>query len=136
MMSARSSSLPTEADPDARLKDVIRRRGENISSFEVEALVNEHPEVLETAAIGVPSDYGEDEVKVVVVRTPESGLSAEALVAELTERMPQFMIPRYVEFVDAPPKTHTLRVRKAELRENARNTNTWDRESTRQEMNR
>ena len=112
-----------------RLKDAIRRRGENISSFEVEGYVNDHPDVVESAAIGVPSELGEDEVKVFVVRKPDSELSAAALLEHLIPKMPRFMVPRYVEFVDALPKTEaTSRTQKVKLRENAVNDNTWDRE--------
>ncbi len=113
-----------------RFKDAIRRRGENISSFEVEALTNAHPDVAESAAIAVPSKWGEDEVKVVVVRTPESGLDAESLVRHLAETMPRFMVPRYIEFADSLPKTDaTQRVKKVELRADALNDRTWDREA-------
>jgi crotonobetaine/carnitine-CoA ligase len=112
-----------------RLKDAIRRRGENVSSFEVEAHVNEHPAVQESAAIAVPSELGEDDIKVVVVLRPEVSLTADELIAFLAESMPRFMIPRYVEFVDALPKTDaTLRTRKVQLRENPLNGATWDRE--------
>ena len=113
-----------------RLKDAIRRRGENISSFEVEGYVNEHPDVAETAAIGVPSELGEDEVKVLVVRKPESSLSERELVEYLIPKMPRFMVPRYIEFVDGLPKTEaTSRTQKVKLRENAINDSTWDREA-------
>lgn len=112
-----------------RVKDAIRRRGENISSFEVEAYVNEHPEIVECAAIGVPSEYGEEEVKICVVRKQGSALTAEELIRLLIPIMPRFMIPRYVEFVVALPKTEaTARVRKVELKESPINENTWDRE--------
>ena len=112
-----------------RLKDAIRRRGENISSFEVEGYVNDHPDVVESAAVGVPSELGEDEVKVYIVRKPSSELSAEELLEHLIPKMPRFMVPRYVEFVDSLPKTEaTSRTQKVKLRENAINDNTWDRE--------
>ena len=84
-----------------RIKDAIRRRGENISSFEVEALVNQHPDVVETAAVAVPSEYLEDEVKACVVLVDGSELAHAALIEFLTPRMPTFMIPRYVEFVES-----------------------------------
>ncbi len=112
-----------------RLKDAIRRRGENISSFEVEGFVNEHPDVAETAAIGVPSELGEDEVKVCVVRKPETVLTEEELVQFLMPKMPRFMVPRYIEFVAELPKTEaTARTQKVKLRDAAINDNTWDRE--------
>lgn len=119
-----------------RVKDAIRRRGENISSFEVEALVNDHPAVLEAAAIPVPSEWGEDEVKVCVVRTDEM-LTEARLIDDLTETMPRFMVPRYVEFVDSLPKTDaTQRVKKMLLRVDPLNARTWDREAARSESSR
>jgi crotonobetaine/carnitine-CoA ligase len=112
-----------------RFKDAIRRRGENISSFEVEAHVNAHPEVSESAAIAVPSEWSEDEVKIVVVLNNGSELAAKSLASFLTDTMPAFMVPRYIEFVDSLPKTDaTLRVKKNELRVDALNAETWDRE--------
>jgi crotonobetaine/carnitine-CoA ligase len=113
-----------------RYKDAIRRRGENISSFEVEAYVNSHPEVVESAAIAVPSELGEDEVKVCVVCTADSALTPEQLIEFLIPTMPRFMVPRFVEFADALPKTEaTLRVQKSKLRDDPINEATWDREA-------
>jgi crotonobetaine/carnitine-CoA ligase len=110
-----------------RKKDAIRRRGENISSVEVEAAVNDHPAVLESAAVAVPSEWGEDEVKVVVVCKPGATLTHEGLAEFLINTMPRFMVPRYIEFVDQLPKTPTEKVRKVELRESGVNARTWDR---------
>jgi crotonobetaine/carnitine-CoA ligase len=112
-----------------RLKDSIRRRGENISSFEVEAIVNSHPDIAESAAIAVPSDLGEDDVKIVVVRKPNAALSAPELIDYLVPKTPRFMVPRYVEFVDELPKTPTDRVQKAMLRAAGITACTWDRDS-------
>ncbi len=113
-----------------RVKDALRRRGENISSFEVEVAINAHPAVLESAAIGVPSELSEDEVKIVIVLQPGATLDPAELIGFLIPRMPRFMIPRFVEIVDGLPKTPaTQRVQKYELRQNARNANTWDREA-------
>jgi carnitine-CoA ligase len=113
-----------------RVRDCIRRRGENISSFEVEAEVNAHPSVMESAAIGVPSDVGEEEIKVHVVVKPGETLTPEELIHFLIPRVPRFMVPRYVEFVEAFPKTEaTLRIRKHLLRDGALNDATWDREA-------
>ena len=113
-----------------RIKDTIRRRGENISSAEVEVVVNEHPSVLESAAIAVPSDWGEDEVKIVVV--PRRGESVEPpdLIDFLSPRLPRFMVPRYVEVVTNLPKTPTEKVRKVELRTQGITPTTWDREAS------
>jgi hypothetical protein len=88
-----------------RIKDTIRRRGENISSFEVELWVLEHGDVTECAAIAVPSDYTEDEVKVCVVVRVGAAITHKGLIDFLVPRMPAFMVPRYVEFVDELPKT-------------------------------
>jgi crotonobetaine/carnitine-CoA ligase len=118
-----------------RIKDCIRRRGENISSFEVEAGVNEHPAVLECAAVAVPADDAEDEVKVFVVRKPDQELTPEELVTFLVPRMPRFMIPRYIQFVDALPKTEaSQRVQKNLLRQDAFNDDTWDRQAARMNL--
>ncbi len=112
-----------------RIKDAIRRRGENISSFEVEAAVLAHPEVLEAGAIGVPSELSEDEVMIFVQRVDGSTLTEAELVTWLIPRMPRFMVPRYVEMVETLPKTEaTQRVRKHVLREHAVTDRTWDRE--------
>ncbi len=110
-----------------RVKDAIRRRGENVSSFELEAMVASHPEVVEVAAIGVPSVDGEEEVKVCVVRVSGSTLSERELIDAVAPTMPRFMIPRYVEFVDELPKTPTSKVRKVELKQRPLNASTWDR---------
>jgi crotonobetaine/carnitine-CoA ligase len=112
-----------------RIKDAIRRRGENISSFEVEALVSGHSGVIESAAIPVPSEWGEDEVKICVVRSDDA-LTEEQLILDLIKTMPGFMVPRYVEFTDSLPKTDaTQRVKKNLLRIEPLNSNTWDREA-------
>ncbi len=110
-----------------RKKDSIRRRGENISSYEVERVVNDHPAVLECAAVAVPSDVGEDEVKIVIVVEPGTTLAPEALMAWCEPRLPYFMVPRYVEVVDALPKTPNEKVQKYRLRESGVGR-AWDRE--------
>ena len=112
-----------------RIKDAIRRRGENISSFEVEAEVNSHPSVVESAAIAVPSEHGEDDLKVVVVAQPGHDLDPAELVDYLSARMARFMVPRYVEIVDEMPKTPTQKIRKVELRAAGVGPTTWDREA-------
>jgi carnitine-CoA ligase len=114
-----------------RLKDTIRRRGENISSFEVENAVLEHPDVADCAAIGVPAPYGEDDVMVVVVPKDSAAFDPSALVAWLEPRMPRFMIPRYVDVVEDLPRNETsLRVRKNELRDRGVTATTFDREAS------
>jgi crotonobetaine/carnitine-CoA ligase len=109
-----------------RIKQSIRRRGENISSWEVEKIVNAHPAVMESAAVGVPSALGEEEVKVCVVLRPGERLEPAALVAWCEERMAYFMVPRYVEFRDALPKTATERVEKYKLKQEGIGA-AWDR---------
>jgi crotonobetaine/carnitine-CoA ligase len=101
-----------------RLKDAIRRRGENISSFEVEAEVEAHPAILESAAVAVPAAAGEDDVKVVVALKPGQQLAAIELHTFLQERLPAYMVPRYIEVRRQElPKTPTGKIRKAALRE-------------------
>lgn len=109
-----------------RIKDALRRRGENISSFEVEKLVESHPEVVEAVAIAAPSELTEDDLKVIVILAEESQLQPSELGDYLAETMPKFMVPRYVEVVADLPRTHTRRVKKAELREDPFTATTWD----------
>ncbi len=114
-----------------RKTDSMRRRGENISSFEVEKIINQHPAVLESAAYGVPSELGEDDVMVAVVLKPEQTLAPEKLVAFCEERMAKFMVPRYIDVRESLPKTGTHRVQKAELKKEGVTRTTWDREKAR-----
>jgi crotonobetaine/carnitine-CoA ligase len=100
-----------------RLKDCIRRRGENISAFEVEQVVNAHPGVLESAAVGVPSEYGEEEVKLVVVPRPGIELTPRSVVDYCRDGLADFMLPRYVQIRDSLPKTATERVQKGVLQD-------------------
>ncbi len=111
-----------------RKKDALRRRGENISSFEVEKVINSHPQVLESAVFAVPSELGEDEVKANVVLKPAESLPPEELIGYCNVRMAYFAIPRYLEFVEELPKTPTGRVEKYRLREAGITAKTWDRE--------
>ena len=112
-----------------RTKDAIRRRGENISSMEVEQEIVAHPDVVECAVIPVASEYTEQEVMAVVVPRPGAALDPAALIGFLTPRMAYFMVPRYVEVVDALPKTQTGKIRKYTLRERGLTPGTWDREA-------
>jgi crotonobetaine/carnitine-CoA ligase len=100
-----------------RIKDSIRRRGENVSSFEVEMEVNAHPDVAESAAIAVPAGEEGDEIKIFVVPVPGRSVDPEDLIRFLVPRMARYMIPRYVESVESMPKTATQRVQKVKLRE-------------------
>ncbi|WP_163509538.1 AMP-binding protein [Fodinicola acaciae] len=115
-----------------RMKDAIRRRGENISAFDVECEVNLHPDVIECAATGVPSELEDEDVKLTVVLRPGTTLEHEDLVAFCEERLPRFMVPRYVEFVDALPRTATDKVAKYKLKERGDHgltASTWDRDA-------
>ena len=111
-----------------RLKDAIRRRGENISSIEVESQVNEHPAVQECAAIAVPSAYGEDDVMIVLATKEGQRIDPAELIAFLRPRMAHFMIPRYVRIVDELPKTPTTKIQKGPLRAEGITPDTWDRD--------
>ena len=111
-----------------RAKDYIRRRGENISSFEVESIVNEYPAIAECGAAAVPAEQGEDEVKIAVVLQPGAEFDEAQLIEFLVPRMPRFAIPRYVEIWDALPKTEaTARIQKSKIRESGVSAATWDR---------
>lgn len=109
-----------------RRKDAMRRSGENISSFEVEMQVVAHDAVAECAAVAVPADTVEDEIKVFLVPASGAEIDFEDLARFCTLNMPRFMVPRYFEVVDALPKTPTMRVQKAKLRDLPR-TKEWDR---------
>ncbi|MCC6921176.1 MAG: AMP-binding protein [Alphaproteobacteria bacterium] len=111
-----------------RMKDAIRRRGENISSFEVEAEIAAHPAVNEVAVVPVPSELTEEEVMCVVAPTPGQTIDPKELLDFLVPRMPHFMVPRYVRVVDALPKTPTQKIQKHILRAAGLTDDTWDRE--------
>jgi len=112
-----------------RLKDAIRRRGENISSMEVEAEIMAHPHVREAAVIAVASEISEDEVMAVVAPVPGTTLDPVALIRFLEPRMAYYMIPRYIRLVDELPKTPTAKIQKTSLREWGITPDTWDREA-------
>ena len=113
-----------------RKKDAIRRRGENISSFEVEQMILMHPAVLDAAAYPVHSEHTEDEVMVSVVLREGARLTEAELVHHCNENMAYFMVPRYVEFLPQLPKTMTEKVEKYKLKQAAqgRLDEVWDRE--------
>lgn len=108
-------------DPDGfihlrgRKKDSIRRRGENVSAAELEGEVMAHPSVQLAAAFAVPSDLGEDDIKVDVVLAEGADLAPETLIAWLEERLPSFMLPRYLQYRDALPLTPSQRIEKYRL---------------------
>ena len=123
--------LVADADGDLfyvdRLKDAIRRRGENISSAEVEMEVRTFPPIADVAAIGARADDGEE---VMVVVCPHEGqeIDPSSLIAHLIPRMPHFMVPRFVRVVPQLPMTQTNKVQKSDLRAQGV-THAWDREA-------
>jgi crotonobetaine/carnitine-CoA ligase len=112
-----------------RVKDAIRRRGENISSWEVEQVLVGHQAVRAAAAFPVPSELGEDEVMAAIVLEPRATLSPEELIAHCEPRLAYFAVPRYVEFVSELPLTENGKVRKQVLRDRGVTSSTWDREA-------
>ena len=123
-------------DPDGtfrfvdRLKDAIRRRGENISSFEVEQVLLGHPQVANASVFPVRSELGEDEVMAAIVLKPDSTLEALALVQYCEPRLAYFSVPRFIDFVDALPATENGKVQKFKLRERGVGPATWDSEAS------
>lgn len=112
-----------------RLKDAIRRRGENISSFEVEQVLLSHPDVADAAVYAVPSELAEDEVMAAIVRRPGSALTEIALTEFCQSRLAYFAVPRFIEFVDELPTTESGKVQKYKLRDRGITSRTWDREA-------
>jgi carnitine-CoA ligase len=110
-----------------RIKQCIRRRGENISSWEIEKVVNQHPKILESAAVGVPSELGEEDVKLYVILRPAESMEPEEILDWCQPRMAYFMVPRYVHFVNTFPKTATERIQKFKLKAEGIGQ-AWDRE--------
>jgi crotonobetaine/carnitine-CoA ligase len=112
-----------------RVKDALRRRGENISSFEVESVVRSHPAVAECAVVAAKADEvgGEDEVKAFIVPVEGAEVVFEEIIAWCDPRMPGFMVPRYLEVIEVLPQTPSQKVQKKELREMGNSERTWDR---------
>jgi crotonobetaine/carnitine-CoA ligase len=100
-----------------RKKDVIRRRGENLAPYDVETVLNQHPAVFESVVVGVPSPLGEEDVKAFVKLRPETAASAEELFRFCSEKLPFFMVPRYLEFVEEIPKTANQKAQRYVLRQ-------------------
>lgn len=109
-------------DPDGHLyfvdrkKDIIRRRGENISSQEVEAVLKRHPQILDAAVIGVPSELGDDEVKAYIIPVTGAKPDPAEIIGWCAQHLALFKAPRYLEFRESLPRTPSLRVRKEQLR--------------------
>lgn len=111
-----------------RRAESIRRRGENISSFEIEEVLKLHPDVLDAAAYGVPSELTEDDVMVAIVARPSASLDPASLIEFCRDRMARHMLPRYVEFVNGLPRTLTEKVEKQTLIGRGVGPSTWDRD--------
>lgn len=109
-----------------RKKDAIRRRGENISAFEVEEVLNRHPQVVESAVIGVPSEYTEEDVKAILALQSPGICTPKSIVDWAKGKLPRYALPRYVEFVDALPHTDTDKIQKTVLREHWKTPDTFD----------
>jgi crotonobetaine/carnitine-CoA ligase len=112
-----------------RRKDIVRRRGENISAAEVEMVIETHPDVLECAVIGVPSEMTEEEVMACVVLRQGATLDVLRLVDFCAARMARFMVPRYIRFAENLPKTPTDKVEKFRLLQEFETVQKWDREN-------
>lgn len=112
-----------------RKDDFVRRRGENIPAYEVEAVVLQHPDVAEAAIHAVASDAlaGDEEVKLTAVLRAGSRLAERALCDWLAERLPAYALPRFIEFRGALPKGAVARVAKHILKSEGRTERTWDR---------
>ena len=110
----------------SRAKEVIRRRGENIAATDVEAAIDTHPDVQESAAVGVPSELSEDDIKVFIVPQPRSTLSPVDILEHCRAVLPKYMLPRYLEIVDELPKTPTEKIERARLAARPLTHSTWD----------
>lgn len=113
-----------------RIKDAIRRRGENISSYEVEQVLLSHPGVAAAAVFPVRSELAEDEVMATLVARPDWVLNPADLVGFCESRLPYFAIPRYIDIVADLPRTENGKVQKFKLRDQGVSAGTWDRQST------
>ncbi len=111
-----------------RIKDVIRRRGENISSFDIENILNAHTSIAIAAAYPVPSELAEDEVMIAVQLTEGRSLTEREIIDYCLNRMPYFAVPRFVKIVPELPRTPNGKVEKFKLRAQGRSAGTWDRE--------
>ena len=110
-----------------RLKDVIRVRGENVSSVMVEAVVAEHPAVEACAAVAVPGELGDDDVMICVIPAPGATVDPVALLDHCVPQMPYYAVPRYVASLGEFPMTATGKVQKAVLRAKVSLADAWDR---------
>lgn len=112
-----------------RKSDALRRRGENVSSAQLEAAILAHPKIAEAAVVAVPSPVTEDDIKACVVLADDRATTPAELFEHFRETLPFFAVPRYVEVLDALPKTATMRVQKHILRSAGVTSSTWDLEA-------
>ncbi|MEQ8296658.1 MAG: AMP-binding protein [Nitratireductor sp.] len=112
-----------------RLKDAIRRRGENISSIEVELEIAAFPGITEVAVIGVPTAHGDDDVMAIIAIGEGGNVEPATLIEHLAERLPHFAVPRFIRSMQSLPKTSTGKIKKHELRSNEVGADVWDREA-------
>lgn len=113
-----------------RLNEAIRRRGENISAYEVEHVAEKHPDILESVAFGIPSELTEEDIMVVAVRKAGSAVDAPNLLDHFRDHAPRHMVPRYIEIIDTPlPRTPTEKIARNEMRQKGVSATTFDRGS-------
>lgn len=110
-----------------RIKDSVRRRGENVSAWEVERVLNEHPAVVESAIVGVPTDIGEEDIKAFIRVKPDHRFDPGEFIRWCSDKMAYYQIPRYVETIEAFDVTATKRIRKETL--SRATSGCWDREA-------
>ncbi|SOC43123.1 AMP-binding protein [Ureibacillus acetophenoni] len=119
-----------------RKKDVVRRKGENISSYEVESVINRHPKVAECAIIGVPSELSEEEVMAVIVLKDHVQLDPVELLNYCENHLAHFAVPRYIRVVNEFPRTPSQRIEKYKLRNEGVTADTWDRQTVNYQVRR
>lgn len=119
-----------------RKKDVVRRKGENISSYEVESVINRHPKVEECTIIGVPSELSEEEVMAILVLKDNVQFDPVELLIYCENHLAHFAIPRYIRVVREFPRTPSQRIEKYKLRNEGITTDTWDRETVNYQVKR
>ncbi|MDR7222535.1 AMP-binding protein [Aminobacter aminovorans] len=111
-----------------RLNEAIRRRGENISAYEVETVAEKHPDIIESAAFGIPSEFTEEDIMVVALRRAGSTVEPSELLDHFRNLAPRHMVPRYIEITDTPlPRTPTEKVARNTLRQRGVGPATFDR---------
>ena len=113
-----------------RLNEAIRRRGDNISAYEVETMAEKHPDIVESAAFGIPSEFTEEDIMVVAMRRSGSPIEPSDLLEHFRALAPRHMVPRYIEITDASlPRTPTEKVARNTLRQRGVSETTFDRGS-------